>query len=319
MPRPRPDREEPGAGDAQALAIRPPSAYGRQLAFLERFPAYGAVVAHGVTWLAYRDGKTVQKLGFLDPGPGRGGRILGDPAVAARVLGAERDLSPLDELMRALPSGHPCRRLHARYRGVRPVLFADWFEGLCWTVLAQQVSVQAAASTRRRLVERHGHLVPGSRHPGLRAFPAAGEVATLTVQDLCSVGVSRQKAAAILRLARIQPTQLAMADFPHLAVDAARERLEALPGIGRWSAEYALVRIFGHPDALPAADVGLRRAWGRLAALGRNATEGEVRAAASALAGWRSHFAFYLWLDDLDQKAAAGTSPPPDPRSQPAP
>jgi DNA-3-methyladenine glycosylase II len=72
-------------------------------------------------------------------------------------------------------------------------------------------------------------------------------------------------------------------------------RLTRIRGIGRWTAEYALMRGYGARDALPAADIGLRNAVTRVYGLDHQATEAEVRTLAQAWAGWRSYGAFYLW------------------------
>ena len=87
--------------------------------------------------------------------------------------------------------------------------------------------------------------------------------------------------------------------------DEALARLMALKGIGRWTAEYVLLRGFGNPDSIPAADGGLKRIIGREYGLGRLATEAEVRAVAANWAGWRGYAAFYWWFT-LQLEAGGG-------------
>jgi DNA-3-methyladenine glycosylase II len=81
-----------------------------------------------------------------------------------------------------------------------------------------------------------------------------------------------------------------------LPADEARQALMALRGVGRWTAEYALMRGLGARDELPAADVGLQIAATRLYGLERRPTEPELRALAEPWTGWRSYYAFYLWF-----------------------
>ena len=69
-----------------------------------------------------------------------------------------------------------------------------------------------------------------------------------------------------------------------------------MPGVGRWTAEYLLMRGLGFPDVIPAADGGLRKVMGLAYGLGRNATEDEVREIAERWKGWRSFGAFYWWF-----------------------
>jgi DNA-3-methyladenine glycosylase II len=75
--------------------------------------------------------------------------------------------------------------------------------------------------------------------------------------------------------------------------------LVAIKGIGRWTAEYLLIRALGFRDAIPAADVGLRKAIGLAYGMGRNATEAEVRTIAEKWHGWRGWASFYFWLERL--------------------
>ena len=87
-----------------------------------------------------------------------------------------------------------------------------------------------------------------------------------------------------------------------LPAEEAIAALTALPGIGRWSAEYALMRAYGHRDVMPAGDGGLKQIIGREYGLGRLATEAEVRALGERWAGWRAYAAFYWWFQ-LQQEA----------------
>ena len=60
--------------------------------------------------------------------------------------------------------------------------------------------------------------------------------------------------------------------------EQALNALTAVKGIGRWTAEYLLIRALGFRDAIPAADVGLRKSIGKAYGMDRTATEEEVRA-----------------------------------------
>jgi DNA-3-methyladenine glycosylase II len=91
--------------------------------------------------------------------------------------------------------------------------------------------------------------------------------------------------------------------------DEAIKELTALRGVGRWTAEYVLMRGLGHPDVIPAADVGLQSAIGRAYGLGRKATEPEVRTLAEQWVPRRSHAAFAWWWSLSAERGH--TAPPP--------
>ena len=68
-------------------------------------------------------------------------------------------------------------------------------------------------------------------------------------------------------------------------VAEARERLMAIPGIGRWTADYVAMRALGDPDVWLPSDVGIRHALARLAG-----TPDLER-----LRPWRSYAVLHLW------------------------
>jgi AraC family transcriptional regulator of adaptative response / DNA-3-methyladenine glycosylase II len=66
------------------------------------------------------------------------------------------------------------------------------------------------------------------------------------------------------------------------------QRLQALPGIGKWSAQVIAMRVLAWPDAFPASDIGVLNALG---------TRDAAVAAAQAQAWqpWRSYAVMRLW------------------------
>jgi len=72
------------------------------------------------------------------------------------------------------------------------------------------------------------------------------------------------------------------------AVEAAVRALEALPGIGAWTAQYIAMRALGWPDAFPASDLVVLKALG------------ETRPARAAIRSeawrpWRAYAVLHLW------------------------
>ena len=78
-------------------------------------------------------------------------------------------------------------------------------------------------------------------------------------------GLSRAKVLAVQDLAqRVQGGELPTLDEAHALEDAALiERLIAVRGIGRWSAEMFLMFRLGRPDVLPLDDYSLRKAYAK--------------------------------------------------------
>jgi DNA-3-methyladenine glycosylase II len=116
--------------------------------------------------------------------------------------------------------------------------------------------------------------------------------------------LSRQKAETLIAVA--QAADEGTWDLQELYSMPSQEAYDALvriKGIGPWTAEYCLLRVFGHPDILPAGDVALRRAWAWTTERAL-VSESELRQAGEIWRGMRSDFAFWLWLDNLSRRNA---------------
>jgi DNA-3-methyladenine glycosylase II len=224
-------------------------------------------------------------------------------ALVARLFATAEDVGPFLRAVRRFPR---LAALARRCRGLRPVLIGEPFEALIWAVIGQQVNIAFAARLKQALLHRFGgSLVEGGRPYPL--FPAPERLARLRRADLSRLQFSRQKADYILGLSRaVTRGALDFGVLTGLPTAEAVARLTAFKGVGRWTAEYVLLRGLGDRDALPAADGGLRRVVGEEAGLGRLATEEEVRAIAAPLAGWRGYLAFYWWFVLQEGKGRAG-------------
>ena len=64
-------------------------------------------------------------------------------------------------------------------------------------------------------------------------------------------------------------------------------------GIGEWTAEYVAMRALKHPDAFPASDLGLLRAFDEHGRERMMPTELKQRA--SGWRPWRAYAALLLW------------------------
>jgi DNA-3-methyladenine glycosylase II len=179
--------------------------------------------------------------------------------------------------------------------GLRPLGSPSIFEMLVTAILGQQISMVAAHAIKERLVLRLGAVatIDGRTY---HAFPTPDRIALATGDELVALKFSRRKAEYVRDLAtavsRGHVDLEALRGLPH---DEILEHLMAIRGIGRWTAEYVLLRGYGYPDALPAGDAGLRRQVTRHYALSRPPTEDELSAIAEAWRPFRSWATLYLW------------------------
>ena len=136
--------------------------------------------------------------------------------------------------------------------GFRPTLNPRPFEALVIAITAQQISLRAAAAIRGRFVERLGE-----RHEVAWAFPEREQVARVRPRELMVLGFSTRKSEYVIELARSDLDLDTLSSLPDEEVIAA---LTALPGLGRWTADWYLARHLARPEAWPAGDLGLRKA-----------------------------------------------------------
>jgi len=133
--------------------------------------------------------------------------------------------------------------------------------------------------------------VPGPAAPGLtRTFPSPS---TLADADLDGLGLTRSRARAIGAFAAAVAADRVRLDAT-VPLDELVGTIAGVPGVGPWTAQYVALRM-GLPDALPASDLGLRRALAEPGAGSVLPSASEVTVRAGAWRPWRALAAVHLW------------------------
>lgn len=186
----------------------------------------------------------------------------------------------------------------ARAPGRRVPGAFDGFEVAVRTILGQQVSVAGASTLCGRLVARFGTAV-ATPWPGLdRLFPSPAALAACTTAEIAAIGLPGARADAIRALAAAVDAGAVILE-PTGDPAAAMAALEALPGIGPWTASYLAMRVLRWPDGFPAGDLVIRRALDV-------ATARAAEAATIAWRPWRAYAAMHLWAEAARAGAAGG-------------
>jgi len=170
----------------------------------------------------------------------------------------------------------------------------DRFELALRAVLGQQVSVAGASTLSARIARRFGTPVV-TPFAGLdRAAPKAEILANAKPADIAAIGMPKSRADTIRQLAHFAISGgLRMA--PGTSCEAAVAALNAVPGIGPWTAHYIAMRAMRYPDAFPAGDLGLRKALGMLEGAKRVPTEAALEKRAEVWRPWRAYAGATLW------------------------
>ena len=206
------------------------------------------------------------------------------------MLGTDQDLRPFYDLAR---SDNAMAELADEFRGLHLPRTATLFESLVLAVLGQQISASVARAMRLLIIERFGERAEfdGATY---FAFPRPDVIASSTPEELRTLKLTQRKSEYIhgLALAALQPEWAELTGLPD---DEFVSRLVQMRGIGRWTAQWALVRGLARPDALPLGDLALRRGMSRLLLDGESVTDAEVEQLAERWRPWRSYATAYLF------------------------
>ncbi len=120
-----------------------------------------------------------------------------------------------------------------------------------------------------------------------RLFPTAARIAATEPAALGRLGITRARADALVAVAQAVVRGDVVLQ-PGVDVEATVRALEAIRGIGAWTAQYVAMRALAWPDAFPASDLVVLKALG------------ETRAARAIIRSeawrpWRAYAVLHLW------------------------
>lgn len=211
-------------------------------------------------------------------------------SMVRRMLGLDQGVEAFERRHRKHPE---LGALIAANPGLRVPVASSPFEALSWAIIGQQISLGAAVSVRRRVIQ-----AAGPRHgSGLWCYPDADAIAAMEESGLREAGLSASKARSLLSISEeMTRGRLPLDDWiGEPPVDEVRDRLLAIRGIGPWTVNYALLRGYGWLDGSLHGDLAVRRNLGAL--LGRDGQPGEEEAREwlAQFSPWRALVASHLW------------------------
>jgi len=175
-------------------------------------------------------------------------------ALLERMLGVHQDLKPFYELAASDPRLQP---LVDQFRGLKPPQFPTVFEAN--GIACQQLSLLVGILLLSRLAHRVG-VVSEDSNDAEHAFPDPTDFSGVKVESLEPLGFSANKAQVLIDISSaIRDRRLNLESLVELDNQVAIERLVGLKGVGRWTAEYVLLRGLGRLDIFPGDDVGARK------------------------------------------------------------
>ena len=284
------------------LPYRQPYGWTELLAFFEGRATPGVELVKNGRYL--RTVRFGDRSGVIDVKEANGALSLTAHGVSTDTLFAAvqrtRSLfdldAPIDDIGVVLSRDKTLQAWLKRTPGIRVPGAWDGFELCVRAVLGQQVSVKAATTFAGRIAERYGEpvgvAIDGMDDAPMRLFPGPQRLARARLESL---GIIRSRAQTIRDIARATNNgdlRFAADQSP----DEFRSILTSIKGVGDWTAEYVAMRALKDPDAFPASDLGLLRAFDEHG--GRRMRPAELAKRAEAWRPWRAYAALLIWGSD---------------------
>jgi AraC family transcriptional regulator of adaptative response / DNA-3-methyladenine glycosylase II len=214
-----------------------------------------------------------------------------------RIFDLKADPAMIDAALLRDPALAPIVRLHP---GLRLPGAWDGYELAVRAILDTRGQAEGACLASA-LVDAFGDAWPNTGDPALaRLFPSP---ACLAGAPLDAIGLTPAQADAVRAVSRA--TLHESLDFVTAAdLDEVTERLAAVPGITRLTAQQLAMHVFGEPDAFPLDDPLLNQGFSILANGGPSTADTWQHA--ERWRPWRAYAAMHLWL--LAHEHAATTN-----------
>ena len=211
---------------------------------------------------------------------------------AVRMVGAHVDPRPFYAAIEDDPEIGP---IVYPLRGLGIPQAASAFEAVVLSILGQQISNHVARVIRNLLVETFGRTVTvnGRR---LKTFPSPDALAGAGVNGLRGIKFSMRKAEYICGIASaVADGELDLDSLSDLPADEIVNRLVRIRGVGPWTANWLLIRAYGHSDGFPDGDLAIQRILGRLFNNGQRLTARQALELSVRWSPYRSFLTTYLF------------------------
>ena len=173
-------------------------------------------------------------------------------------------------------------------RSTGPIRFDlddDHYEALVGSIIFQQLAGSAAQAILNRFKTVYGGRLPTPK-----------EYLATDVEKLRKSGLSPQKISYIRDLAeRLEEGRLDLKKLEKVSDEDAMRELDAVRGVGRWTAEMFLLFKLGRTDVLPVADLGLQKAVKRAYKLRKLPSRKRFEELAEKWHPYSSISTLYLW------------------------
>jgi DNA-3-methyladenine glycosylase II len=211
----------------------------------------------------------------------------------AWLLGIGQDLTQFYSLAQGDPA---LSAIVERFYGLHLPHTASVFEAMVLAILGQQIVTNVARIIRTLMIETYG---PRQTFDGetFYAFPRPETLGAVPLEELRALKLSQRKAEYVqgIALEALDSSPHGFESLHQMSDDAVVQRVLAIRGVGRWTAQWVLIRALGRPDALPLGDLALRRVVSQVFFEGADVSDAQVEEFAARWSPWRTYATVYLF------------------------
>ena len=191
-------------------------------------------------------------------------------------------------------------RLTRKLRGLKIPRTQTVFEALIDSIVEQQISIKVATYIENKLTKKFGDALTVEGE-AFYAYPTPEKLASVGVEEIRKCGLSQRKSEYIEGISElVVDRELNLENL--VRWESAKDiilELDKVRGIGVWTAELTMLRGMAKLEALPADDLGLRRAISRYYCDGEAITCVHARQIAEKWGLWKGLAAYYLIVADM--------------------
>ena len=162
---------------------------------------------------------------------------------------------------------------------------SNYFEALVRAIVYQQLSGKAAATIYKRFKDLFLN----------NKYPSPSMVMEKSHEELCSVGLSNQKASYIHNIANAFYTGTIPKDIESLVDNEVIECLTTIKGVGPWTAEMFLMFTLNRRDVFPVTDLGIKKGFQLFFQLDELPRPNQMIEKAEHWSPYRTLASWYLW------------------------
>lgn len=187
-------------------------------------------------------------------------------------------------------------KLVNKYYGLRIIGIPDLFEALTWAIIGQQINLAFAYTLKKRFVESFGEKIIYNEID-YWIYPEPEVVSKLQVSDLTKLQFTTRKAEYVIGTAKLLASgEINKEELLKIKnYNQVRDILLRIRGVGKWTADYVMMKCLKVPEAFPIADVGLHNALKLRLELDKKPSIDEIEKISLNWKGWEAYATFYLW------------------------